>query len=153
VPGFEGVPGFPLRGEEGDTVAEKMSGAELEEMLANYYGSETFTRYLGDLVLTEGVLAMAEAVGAFWLLDLIWSYQPKLRSDEQTREMQFWTLTVGEDKSAVATCERDTDDVVIRQKIEFTDFPKTAKPIRIWVERAGDPDGKTFYVVMLPSER
>jgi hypothetical protein len=92
--------------------------------------------------LTDGVRFLAENAGAFWLLDVIASHQPRCRRDPMLRDMQFWTLKVNADKSAVVTCERDEGDLAFEQRIERTDFPLDG--VRVWVEGG---------VAMLPSER
>ena len=69
------------------------------------------------------------------------------------RDMQFWTLSV-KDNSAALICERDEGDIVIRQNIEYTDFPLPS--IRIWLEAGAaiiDGTERSVMVAMLPSER
>jgi hypothetical protein len=99
---------------------------------------------------TDGVKFLAERGRAYWLLDAIssWQLESSIRRDESLAEYQFWTLTVRDDGSALLTCERDQDDIVIEQKIPFTDFP--LKEIRLYLV------GMNWYrdggVLMLPSE-
>ena len=61
--------------------------------------------------------------------------------------IQFWTLKVNEDRTAVAICERDSGNEAFRQEIPYTDFPLTS--IKLFCA-AGGPDGEM--VLMLPSE-
>jgi len=71
-------------------------------------------------VITDGVLALAETVGCFWLLDIIGSYQSNHDLD---REFQVWTLMVcTEDHSAVVRGYNDTT-LIVEQQVPFTDFP------------------------------
>jgi hypothetical protein len=107
------------------------------------------------MVHTDGVALMEKLCRAGWLVDAIASYQPKCRKDSMLQHMQFWTLTVDrEAKTAVLTCERDTNDVAITQDIEYTDFPLSK--IKIWVELGMANFGRgseAAMVAMLPSER
>lgn len=112
-------------------------------------GDEKYAHWLRRLVFTEGVHYMANRAGAFWLIDIIASYQihKKVKSNKRLQEFQLWELKVKTDKdgrkSAVVTLREDTGEpVVIRQKIEYTDFPLDY--IKLYVE--GD-------TLMLPSER
>jgi len=57
------------------------------------------------------------------------------------QQIQFWKLTVNEDRSALLICERDRGDLVVSQEISFTDFP--LKQITLYFERG---------VLLLPSE-
>ena len=117
--------------------------AELEMNLAQFYGTSAYYRFsiLSNLVLTDGTKYLAEVAGAYWLMDLIASYQKKCMKDEMLRDFQIWTLKV-ENQTGVVTCERDTDDVAFRQEIPFTDFP--LESIKIYCENG---------VIYLPSER
>ena len=73
---------------------------------------------------TDGVYHVAETGGAYWLIDAIASYQPKLLKDTMLQEFQHWILKVDLDnQKAQLICERDSNDVVLTQDIEFTDFP------------------------------
>ncbi|HEY3320083.1 MAG TPA: hypothetical protein VGP72_06440 [Planctomycetota bacterium] len=92
--------------------------------------------------ITHGVRQHCEEYKAYWILNLIWSYQPQCAKDRMLREIQFWRLTVRPDKTATIRCDRDTGNTAITQEIEFTDHP--AGDFRFWVENA---------VVMLPEER
>ena len=126
-----------------------MNGTELEASLGGFTGTECYHKlsplHLG-LVVTDGVLFLAQEAKAFWLIDAIASHQPKCRKDASLRDFQFWTLDVAEDHSAVLKCERDTDDVAITQRIPYTDFPM--KQVRVWVQ----PSDERTWVALLPSE-
>lgn len=109
-----------------------------QDSLAHFTGSETFTRYLGGYILSEGALHVAKEAGAFWLMDAIVSHQcePKVAKEE----FQVWKLAVDGD-SALLTCDDGNGNVVVTQAIHFTDFP--LKAITLWVQN------KTIF---LPSE-
>ena len=92
---------------------------------------------------TDGVNHVAQEGQAFWLIDAIFSWQTnkKIKNDPMLQEFQLWQLKVKENRSAILTCSRDEDDVVISQNIPFTDFPLAEIEFYL-VER----------VLMLPSE-
>jgi len=71
-------------------------------------------------VVTDGVIAIAEATGYYWLLDIIGSYQTDKRLDPH---FQIWRLAVNnENQTAVVSGYNDTV-LIIKQDIQFTDFP------------------------------
>ncbi len=93
--------------------------------MAHFTGSDTFYRYglAGDTLFTEGVKYVADAAGAYWLLDLISLanvYEPKVRSEE----FQLWTLTVRDNAIGVVTCNDGNGRIVYEQLLDFTDFPE-----------------------------
>lgn len=115
-----------------------------EADLAQFTGTEQWYQHPLGILYTDGVRHVAQQGGAYWLIDAIasWQLEPDVRDDSMLQEIQFWKLVVNEDRSAVLTCERDTDDVAVTQSIPLTDFP--LRSIRLFLE-----DG----VLMLPSER
>jgi len=128
-----------------------MKLAEIEAGLAHACGTEEYHEHWMGFVYTDGVKFLADGAAAHWLLDIIGSYQPQCREDKMLRDVQFWTLKVNADKSAMVICERDSGDVAFKQELEFTNFPLAE--IKIWVE-LGSIDGKyARYIAMLPSER
>jgi len=115
----------------------------------NYYHMGQF---MPNFCYTDGVKYLAENADCYWLLQAIASHQLKAMKDPQLARMQFWTLKPFGDNRAVLTCERDKDDVVIQQVIQFTDFPFDTLPEqRIWVGPS-EVGGKPVMVALLPSE-
>lgn len=82
---------------------------------------------------------MAQKGEAYWLIDAIASYQ--IYANIRNLGIQFWKLKVNANQTATLICERDTDDVIVTQDIEFTDFP--LEKITLYV---------TNKTLMLPSE-
>lgn len=106
-----------------NSAAQKLSRDEIETALSQFTGSSSFYRHFTNhLVYTEGVHFLAEAAGAYWLIDLIASYQPLAAEDSALREFQLWQLEVHGTR-ATAICLRDVGDEAFRQEIDFTDFP------------------------------
>jgi hypothetical protein len=78
-----------------------------------------------EINYTDGVYLVATKGKAFWLLDVILSYQPyPVLNSPELKSFQLWELTVNVDKSALVTCkEGENSPVIFSQKIEKTDFP------------------------------
>lgn len=114
-----------------------------EGELSQFTGTSQYYQHPLGVLYTDGVHYMAERGGAYWLLDLIaiWQLHPRIAQDPMLQQIQFWTLTVNDDRSAQLICERDSDDIAVTQRIPFTDFP--LKMLRLYVQ-----DG----VILLPSE-
>ncbi|BBO31072.1 hypothetical protein PLANPX_0684 [Lacipirellula parvula] len=95
---------------------------------------------------------MAERAGAYWLIDAISSWLPSsqfqaaVRRNQWISEIHFWKLEVGGDRSAVLTALADSgEESVIRQAIEYTDFP--LPEIDLYCAFEGE-----HWTLMLPSE-
>ena len=82
-----------------------------------------------DVLFTDGAKHVADAGGAYWLLDEIALAQ---RSEKAVaaEEFQVWTLTVKPDHTATLTCDDGNGHVVFTKAIEFTDFP--VEEITLW---------------------
>ena len=108
--------------------------------LGQFIGTEHYYKYWG-ITFTDGVKYLVEVGGAFWLLDIIVSYQ--IYRKIKKIPFQVWTLKVDvEKKTGVVTMKEDTGrPCLVTQKMEFTDFP--LDEITMWLI-----DG----VLILPSE-
>ena len=107
------------------------------EHLKEHTCSDNYFKHYFGTVFTDGVKALCDKFSCYWFLDVVTSYQPKLRS----AEFQVWTLTKNNGSTAIVTCEDGNGQSLIQQKIPFTDFePQEAT---IWMENG---------VILLPSE-
>jgi len=99
--------------------------------LGIFTGSETFYRHAINrkVVFTEGAHHVAEAGGAFWLLDEIALIQP-YDARVAAEGFQVWTLTVRPDRTAALVCEDGNNNIVFSKEIPFTDFP--LETIMLW---------------------
>ena len=92
------------------------------EVLTQFIGSETFHEQVmvdgSKLILTEGCHFIRETYSAYWLFDLIGSYQYKLLE----APFQVWKLTKFKDE-AVINCKDGDGKILVSQEIPFTDFP------------------------------
>jgi hypothetical protein len=92
--------------------------------LAQFTGSENWYRHglVRDVLYTDGAQHVAEAAGAYWLIDeiaLAQRYQKRVAAEE----FQHWKLTVKADHSATLACDDGNGNVVFSKRIPFTDFP------------------------------
>ena len=124
-----------------------MQPTELLNHLAQFTGSETFTRHAlrRSMLMTEGVVFLAEAAQAHWLTDAIASYQHDQRV--RAEEFQVWRLDVDVQarRAALTMSDGNSRSPIITQAIEYTDFPLDL--IEMWMVASGD-----HWVLMLPSE-
>lgn len=96
----------------------------LKQDLSQFTGTLNYYRHWLRLVYTDGVKYLADEGGAYWLIDAIASYQTRtFLKDPMLQQFQHWKLTVHPNQTATLICERDTNDVVLTQEIDFTDFP------------------------------
>lgn len=104
------------------------------DSLKNYHGGETiFKNPTTGIQYTEGVRTITMQTESYWFLDLIASYQRKLKIED----FQVWKLkreysytTNNGVKSVLqrkncfnVVCEDGNDNVLITQNIPFSDFP------------------------------
>ena len=115
---------------------------EIQDIIAMSIGTTAhhkFSAIPSFPIITDGVKAVADAAGAYWLLDVVGSYQldPKL-----DKAFQVWTLTVDLEHSKGVVRGYNDAELIITQEIEYTDFP--LEEIKLFLM-----DG----VILLPNER
>jgi hypothetical protein len=111
-------------------------------IMDQFTGSEHWYRHglVPSITFTDGAKYVADAAGAYWLLDeiaLAQRYEKKVAA----QEFQVWKLEVKPDSTAILICEDGNDNVVCTKQIPFTDFQ--AEGITLWFENN---------VIYLPSE-
>ena len=140
------------------TTDTKMTPDEIENALAQYYGSENWYRYMMGMSITDGAKAMGDLCEAYWLLDVVASYQPEIRrKHSRLQEFQIWTLrfcpTDKLPNQAIVECFSDSGEkATISQTLEYASFPKISAHdesfpgavMKLYVENN---------VIYLPSER
>ncbi len=109
--------------------------------LSQFTGSENWYRHglNRNITFTDGAKYMADAGGAYWLLDEIAINQSQRAV--KAEGFQVWTLTVEESGGAVLACDDGNGNVVFSKRIPFTDFP--LHEIKLYC---------TGNVILLPSE-
>lgn len=97
-----------------------MNKESLRSDLEGFTGSEiVYKHFLSRLVFTEGIKYLADTAGAYWLIDVVASYQGKLFF----APFQLWRLRV-RNKYAVISCREDSGlRHIARQYVPYTDFP------------------------------
>jgi len=70
---------------------------------------------------TQGINDMAEKFKAYWLIDVVLSYQTRRLAKYP---FQIWTIKCENEKAVVEMKEDKNEPVLIKQKIPFTDFPE-----------------------------
>jgi hypothetical protein len=111
--------------------------------LRQFTGSEQWYRHgiVRDVLFTDGAKYVADAGGAYWLLDEI-ALAQRYEKSVAAEAFQLWKLTVDLDKkSAVLECDDGNGRVVFSKAIEFTDFPLTEVSLYF-----------TDHTILLPSE-
>ena len=121
---------------------DKLTGQEFELGLKHFIGTQQYWEHFipGSfrLRLTDGCNFVRQEAGAFWLFDMIASYQHDDRIN--LNPFQIWQLSKKEDYWSLE-CRGDNGQHMLTARIGFSDFP--IDHIEIWVL-----DG----IALLPSE-
>ena len=92
---------------------------DILSQLQNFSGTEHYYKNFTGLIYTDGVKFLSDNLGAYWLIDLIGSYQ----SHKNNKPFMIWKIEVKNDNSAIITSKEDTySPILIKQKIPYTDF-------------------------------
>jgi|GEM_PF-1169763 len=133
----------------------KLHKIETENALANFINGDGHHHLANGLRHTDGIQCLGDMAGAFWLIDLIASYQPQLKK-EGHEYFQLWYVTRSTSglqypepcanvNGCTVTAWEDTPNIerqpLVTQEIPATDFPLDS--IKLYCI-----DG----VLMLPSE-
>ncbi len=116
----------------------------LKNNLEQFSGTEAYHRWSvlhPNFVLTDGVYYLAEQAGAYWLMDVIASYQSRLMHREP---FQVWTLIVRGCKGEIKA-EDGNGHTLAHQEVSYTDFPLEQ------IELYAIFDG-SYLVILLPGE-
>jgi hypothetical protein len=90
------------------------------EDINHFTGTDKYYKHFLGILFTDGIKYVADEAGAYWLIDAIASYQPRLRQEE----FQSWTLKKNENDSWTLSATDGNDRELVRQEIEFSDFPR-----------------------------
>jgi len=120
------------------------TATEIKAELPNFYGTENWYRYsplFKTILLTDGAKYIADECEAYWLMDVIGSYLPKIKGGFAVAK-----LTVADNKGRFTLADDDpAGKTFAKQTIEYTDFP--LDEIKFYVINDG-----TDWVILLPSE-
>jgi hypothetical protein len=144
---------------------------ELEAELPHFTGTEEYHRIRypwlrKDFLLTDGAKYLADKAAAYWLIDIVASYQ--LNKKVATEGYQSWKLYVNHGEAAyeqplptclptwkqcaartneaLVTCDDGNKHILVTQEIPSTDFP--LDEVHLYVTN----DDFNGIVVMLPPE-
>lgn len=99
-----------------------MTATQLETELRQFSGTENYYKqWTGEFVYTDGVKYVADKYGAYWLLDVIASWQVEEKVKKEL--FQVWQLTVQGNRGIVEMFDGDTKTAIAKQIIPYTDFP------------------------------
>ncbi len=119
---------------------------EISRELANFYGGNEncYRHYSRFFNYSEGVKYLAAKTNSYWLLDAIasWQLSNEVKNSPMSEGFQIWELTRTDGNQAVLTGAWDTNQIVVTQEIEYTDFP--LPKIKLWLSDE---------ILCLPSER
>ena len=88
--------------------------------LDQFTGTSQYYKHFTGLFYTDGILYLLDKARCHWFVDIIASYQYKLKDVH----FQIWKLEVREDSSALVTMKEDTGKpAIVSQAISHTDFP------------------------------
>lgn len=120
------------------TETETENVQTLSEQLAHFSGTSKYYNYQFGMTLTDGSKFVADKFNAYWLMDVIASYQfnANFVTNPRLQRFQLWMLNVGKshefikpsrNNDAVVTCWEDTPVLGVKpaakQQIMITDFP------------------------------
>lgn len=134
-----------------DTQVDKVKA--VRDYIAHTTGTENHWAHplLKRFRYTDGVKFIADVCEAHWLIDLIASHQ--LKPQVRQESFQVWVLRTGSFRVEgemvtgwLAEAWTDTPGEsrrIVRQTLEYTDFPAPLMPFKLWVEGG---------VLLLPAE-
>lgn len=100
-----------------------MTPDQLRETLRGFYGTEAYYRTNPGLLVTDGVKFLADTAGCYWLLDMVWSYLPRLRKTDDTFFVVRYAGTPGASGLFSITDDIPPKQTYAQQAIEYTNFP------------------------------
>ena len=94
------------------------------EKYRQYTGTEDWYKYMAGYLLTDGTHGIATETESFWFLDVIVSYKFDKKQRMKNVYSQRWMLQrIGDTDSFEVIGYNDDNEAVIRQDIEYSDFP------------------------------
>jgi hypothetical protein len=109
------------------------------EHFSQYTGTEHYYKHCTGILYTDGVKAIAEHCSAYWLIDLIVSWQ--VYKKVNCEPFQQWKLSRVNDTHFKVAATDGNSNSIATQDIPFSDFPYDE--CTIWV---------CDQIILLPSE-
>lgn len=130
---------------------------KLKAVMDQFYGgSDGRYRHWANrrFIYTEGIKAMAEEAGAFWLLDIVATEVAPLclkRWQDLDDPTSFLKFQVKADQIVIALI-RDTGELPLwSRSLNFTDFPEGEWTFELAIDGLVDPN-QDVLVMLLPQE-
>ena len=93
---------------------------QIKRELRQFTGTQNYYKNFTGLVYTDGIKFLAEKMGAYWFIDLIGSYQYKLKESS----FQIWGIKKTGETSGFAYMKEDSNTKnIITQDLSYTDMP------------------------------
>ena len=103
-------------------------------------GANSIHKHLLGINVTSGAIELADKNNCYWLLDVVCSHQ--LSRKVRAEGFQVWKLLKNaKGEGCKVICEDGNDNVVVTQKIPYTDFP--LQTATVWLVNN---------LIMLPTE-
>lgn len=118
-----------------------MNTHELQTNLSHFTGTENYYRVMPRLVITDGVQYLVTQANLYWFVSAIYSH---LISNAIYSEFVVARLTVI-GKIADLVLDDGNDQVISRQRIDYTDFPLDEISIYCCYQQQD-------WILLLPSE-
>jgi hypothetical protein len=139
---------------------------DVKQVYGRNYGSERLYKrnYCNSLLYTEGLYDFQQTLDAYWVIDNVVSYMPKILQAYKENEFTFFVVEIALNQKQEGYMEVFTEDYVegeynehisiVKQDISFIDLPtKVDEDIttyRFFLERSSiEP---VIYTLLLPSE-
>ena len=106
-----------------------------EEIYSRNYGSEQFFKrdYYDELFYTEGIMDFQKTLNAYWVVDTVISYMPKVIKTSKTEDDGFFVVTIkiNADNRGIFEIYREgwinnkynEHITVVKQEIPYIDLP------------------------------
>ena len=95
---------------------------DLNNEFTDFYGTENyFQHWTKKGVFTDGIKKMVDQFKAYWLIDVVFSYQNKKINKIP---FQIWVITSTGEKATVKMKEDTDQPILVSQEIPLTDFPE-----------------------------
>lgn len=136
------------------------------QVFSRNYGSERLYKrsYCNSLLYTEGLMDLQTTLDAFWVIDNMVSYMPKILQAYKEHEYTFFVVEIALNQKQEGYMEVYTEDYVegeydehisiVKQDISFIDLPtnpdEEITTYRFFLELSSiEPE---IYTLLLPSE-
>jgi hypothetical protein len=98
---------------------------------AGFTGTSCYYKHWLGFKFTDGVKYVAETCKAFWLLDVIASWQPEVKARHGVQDFQTWKLSK-KGEGWIVRCEDGNNNYLCSQEIPLSDFPDE-DGVEIWL--------------------